>query len=146
MFCLPRGVVAALFVASGPLFGGCDADSPTGDGAGGAGGAGANAGGAGGGGTDCPDPDKPGVRYFSSDPQSCRAEDLSRCVEGENGFFTSCGCGCFPKGSDATCPTLGETEADFRSRDPLACENLVFECPFSSVPFRNSCGCGCLPR
>lgn len=45
----------------------------------------------------CPDPEAPGVRYVSEDPEGC-ALIRFRCEEGEVGFSDKCGCGCQPGG------------------------------------------------
>lgn len=107
--------------------------------------AGAAGGGAAGEATTCPDPQQPGVRYFSTDAGQCQAVQLESCTAEETGFFSTCGCGCFPRATDGTCPALGDTDAVFRSRDPSVCAESTFECPFGMLPFSNSCGCGCLP-
>lgn len=41
----------------------------------------------------CPDPDAPGVKYVSQDPEAC-ARIRFRCEEGSEGFSNACGCGC----------------------------------------------------
>ncbi len=117
----------------------------------GAAGAGGDAGSAGSAGGDpgvdgaCPDPTRPGVRYFSSAAAQCRAEQLGGCSAEETGFFNTCGCGCYPRVLAGECPPNLDSEADFRSRDPGACAVTTFECPLGAISFSNACGCGCLP-
>jgi hypothetical protein len=93
----------------------------------------------------CPDPTRPGVRYFSNAAGQCRAEQLEGCSTEETGFFNACGCGCYPRILAGECPPNLDTEAEFRSRDPGACAVTTFECPLGAISFSNACGCGCLP-
>ncbi len=46
----------------------------------------------------CPDPNAPGVRYVSEDPEDC-ARLRFKCEKGEAGFSNECGCGCQPSGN-----------------------------------------------
>ncbi len=88
----------------------------------------------------CLDPEDPAVHYVSADPEVCRT--LS-CEEHQNGFDSTCGCGCVDKGA-LMCPHPNDPEIDWVSVDPATCAPEPPECPLGGLGFSNSCGCGCI--
>jgi hypothetical protein len=90
----------------------------------------------------CPDPNAPGVRYVSDDPDVCARADF-RCDAGEQQFSNECGCGCIGP-AEPICPDPNDPAVHYISDDPEFCARARFVCEDGQESFSNACGCGCI--